>query len=91
MTQQEFLFHLQGASLVSLKFAERYVKDKLTTDFKYNIIFTPPNIYGNVDQFDFYPEDEGIIKLNFWLKKRQFTSIIDFTRIKAKLNSWKKR
>lgn len=166
MTKQEFLFHLQGASLVSLKFAERYVKDKLTTDFKYNIIFTPPNIYGNVDQFDFHPEDEGIIKLNltdnevvdllyrknkipvwinisvvkssrksttfnllcagrysknkeeyyycddgfppfgiksptfpigyregekFWLKKRQFTSIIDFIRIKAKLKLWKKR
>jgi hypothetical protein len=64
MTKQEFLFYLQGASLVSLKFAERYVKDKLVTDFKYNVIFTPShqNIYE--DQFDFYPEDEGIIKLN---------------------------
>lgn len=166
MTKQEFLSRLQGASLISLKFAERYVKDKLTSDFKYNVIFTPPNIYGNADQFDFYPEDEGIIKLNltdndvvdllyrknkipvwidisvlksskksttfnllcagrysenkeeyyylddvfppfgikgptfpigykegekFWLKKKQFTSIIYFTKIKAKFNSWKRR
>lgn len=64
MTKQEFLFQLKGASLVALKFAERYVKDKLATDFKYNTIFTPPNIYGDVDQFDIYPEDEGLIKLN---------------------------
>lgn len=166
MTKQEFLSRLQGATLVSLKFAERYVKDKLTSDFKYNVIFTPLNIYGNADQFDFYPEDEGIIKLNltdndvvdllyrknkipvwidisvlkssrkstifnllcagrysenkeeyyylddvfppfgikgptfpigykegekFWLKKKQFTSIIYFTKIKAKFNSWKRR
>lgn len=65
MTKQEFLFHLQGASLVALKFAERYVKDKLVTDFKYNVIFTPShqNIYP--DHFAFYPEDDGIIKLNF--------------------------
>lgn len=64
MTKQEFLFQLKGASFVALKFAERYVKDKLATDFKYNTIFTPPNIYGDVDQFDIYPEDEGLIKLN---------------------------
>lgn len=64
MTKQEFLFQLKGASFVTLKFAERYVNDKLATDFKYNTIFTPPNIYGDVDQFDIYPEDEGLIKLN---------------------------
>lgn len=64
MTKQEFLFHLQGASLVALKFAERYVKDKLTTDFKYNVIFTPSHHTINPDHFDFYPEDEGIIKLD---------------------------
>ena len=64
MTKQEFLFQLKGASFVALKFAERYVKDKLATDFKYNTIFTPPNIYGDVDQFDIYPEDAGLIKLN---------------------------
>ncbi|MNX70350.1 hypothetical protein D3C86_1015970 [compost metagenome] len=64
MTKQEFLFHLHGASLVALKFAERYVKDKLTTDFKYNVIFTPSHQTINPSHFDFYPEDEGIIKLN---------------------------
>ena len=64
MTKQEFLFHLQGASFIALKFAERYVKDKLITDFKYNVIFTPSHHTIYPDHFDFYPEDEGIIKLN---------------------------
>lgn len=64
MTKQEFLFHLQGASLVTLKFAERYVKDKLTTDFKYNVIFTPSHHTINPGHFDFYPEDDGILKLD---------------------------
>ena len=166
MTKQEFLSRLQGASLISLKFAERYVTDKLTDDFKYNVIFTPANHNDDLTKFDFYPEDEGIIKLNltdndvvdllyrknkipvwidisvlkssrksttfnllcagrysenkeeyyylddvfppfgikgptfpigykegekFWLKKKQFTSIIYFTKIKAKFNSWKRR
>lgn len=64
MTKQEFSFHLQEASLLALKFAERYVKNKLTTDFKYNVIFTPAHHTIYSDLFDFYPEDEGIIKLN---------------------------
>lgn len=64
MTKLEFLFHLKGASFVSLKFAERYVIDKLTTNFKYNVTFTKANTYGNIDRFDFYPKDDGIVKLN---------------------------
>lgn len=64
MTKQEFSFRLRDASLVALKFAERYVKDKLTTDFKYNIIFTSANSSVNISQFDIYPEEEGTIKLN---------------------------
>lgn len=83
MTKQEFLFHLQGASLVSLKFAERYVKDKLTTDFKYNVIFTPANIYENINQFDFYPENEGNIKLNL-----TDNEVVDLLYRKNKIPVW---
>ncbi|WP_316632553.1 hypothetical protein [uncultured Flavobacterium sp.] len=64
MTKQEFLFRLKNASLVALKFAERYVTDKLTNDFKYNVIFTPADDKNTSTKFDTYPDDEGIIKLN---------------------------
>ena len=64
MTKQEFLFHLKGASLVSLKFAENYVKNKLTTDFKYNVILNASTDNPNLTQFDIYPEDDGKMKLD---------------------------
>lgn len=64
MTKEEFLFHLQGASFIALKFAENYVKNNLVTDFKYNLLFTPANMHGEIDPFDIYPEDDGIIKLD---------------------------
>ncbi|CAC9977064.1 MULTISPECIES: hypothetical protein [Flavobacterium] len=83
MTKEEFLFHLNGASFVALKFAENYVKDKLTTDFKYNIIFTPPNVIGNMDQFDIYPEDEGIIRLNLTDKE-----VVELLYRKNKIPVW---
>lgn len=83
MTKQEFLFQLKGASFVALKFTECYVKDKLTTDFKYNVIFTPPNIYENINQFDFYPEDEGIIKLNL-----TDDEVVDLLYRKNKIPVW---
>ncbi len=64
MTKEEFIFHLNGASLVALKFAESYVKDKLTTDFKYNVILNASTDNEYLSQFDIYPEDNGIIKLD---------------------------
>ena len=64
MTKDEFLLHLKELSLVALKFAERFVKEKLTTDFKYNVILNASNEDLNLNQFDFYQEDNGIIKLN---------------------------
>lgn len=48
MTKEDFLFRLEDASLVAFKFAERYVKDKVITDFKYNIIFTSANTNGDI-------------------------------------------
>lgn len=64
MTRDEFIFHLRESSLIALKFAEHFVKDKLTTDFKYNVILNASNDDLNLNQFDFYQEDNGIIKLN---------------------------
>ncbi|MBC5835307.1 FAM151 family protein [Flavobacterium sp. F372] len=64
MTRDEFILHLRESSLIALKFAEHFVKDKLTTDFKYNVILNASNDDLNFNQFDFYQEDNGIIKLN---------------------------
>ena len=64
MTKQEFLFHLKGASLVSLKFAENYIKNKLTADFKYNVFLNASTDDPNLTQFDIYPEDNGKMKLD---------------------------
>ncbi|MFD2943067.1 hypothetical protein [Flavobacterium notoginsengisoli] len=64
MTKEDFLFHLQGASFVTLKFAERYVKDKLVTDFKYNVILTVASNIDGSNKFDIYPEENDIIKLD---------------------------
>jgi hypothetical protein len=64
MTKQEFLFHLNGASIIALKFAERYIKDKLITDFRYNVILSATDDSPDLIQFDVYPEDQGIIKLD---------------------------
>lgn len=64
MTKSEFLFHLKGSSLIALKFAENYVKNKLTTDFKYNVILNASSDDITLTQYDIYKEDDGIIKLN---------------------------
>lgn len=64
MKKEEFLFRLQSASLIALKFAERYVKDKLVTDFKYNVILTVAGNIVGTKQFDIYPEEKDIIRLN---------------------------
>ena len=74
MTKQEFLFHLQSASIVALKFAEHYVKNKLTNNFKYNVILNASNDNPNLTQFDIYPEDVGKIKLD--LKNKEVVELL---------------
>ncbi|MDQ1165956.1 hypothetical protein [Flavobacterium sp. SORGH_AS_0622] len=64
MTKREFLFHLNGASFVALKFAEKFVKNKLVTDFKYNLILTVASNIDGSNKFDIFPEDNNIIKLD---------------------------
>jgi len=64
MTKEDFLFHLQGASYVALKFAEGYVKNKLVTDFKCNVILTVAGNIIGAKQFEIYPEEKDIIELD---------------------------
>lgn len=84
MTKQEFLFRLKKASLESLQFAERYVSDKLTEDnFKYNVIFTPAHPDENLNIFDIYPEDNGVIESNL-----TYTEVINLLHRKNKIPVW---
>lgn len=82
MTKQEFSFRLKNASFIAIDFAERYVLDKLQPNFKYNVIFTSSN-HDNDTKFDFYPEDEGIIKLNL-----TDIEVIDLLYRKNKVPIW---
>lgn len=83
MTREEFLFHLNGASLIALKFAELYVKDKLTTDFRYNVVLNVSTDDKSLIQFDIYPEDEGIIKLDLTDKE-----VVELLYRKNKVPVW---
>jgi hypothetical protein len=69
MTKREFLFHLSGSSIIAFKFAENYIKNKLTTNFKYNVILNASNDNPKLKEFDIYPEDNGIIKLDLTEKE----------------------
>jgi hypothetical protein len=83
MTKQEFLIRLKNSSIEAVKFAERYITDKLTNDFKYNVIFTPANDNDDPNKFDVYPEDDGIIKLNL-----TDVEVIDLLCRKNKIPVW---
>ncbi|TPG37631.1 hypothetical protein [Flavobacterium pectinovorum] len=83
MTKQEFSFRLKNSSIEAVKFAERYITDKLTNDFKYNVIFTPGNDEEDFNKFDVYPEDDGIIKLNL-----TEIEVIDLLCRKNKIPVW---
>jgi len=83
MTREEFLFHLKGASLIAMKFAENFVKNKLTTDFKYNVILNVSNDDPSLTQFDIYPEDTGIIKLDL-----TDSEVVELLYRKSKVPVW---
>lgn len=59
MTQVEFSFLLTGASFLCSKFAERYVRNKLFTDFVYDVSLNHSVDNPNLKGFDVYPEDNG--------------------------------
>lgn len=83
MTRDEFILHLKDSSLAAFKFAESFVKDKLTTDFKYNVILNASNDDLSSNQFDHYPEDNGIIKLDL-----SETEVIELLHRKNKVPVW---
>ncbi len=63
MTKEEFLILINGASFVSFKFAEQYLKNNLIPEFKYDVYLNVSNDDPSLTQFDFYPEDNKRIEI----------------------------
>lgn len=62
MTKEEFLILINGTSFVSFKFAERYLKNKLVPEFRYDVHLNSSNDDPKLTQFDIYPEDNDRIE-----------------------------
>lgn len=62
MTKEEFLILINGASFVSFKFAEQYVKNKLVPEFRYDVNLNFSHDDPSLTQFNIYPEDNGRIE-----------------------------
>ena len=83
MTRDEFILHLKDSSLAALKFAESFVNDELTTNFDYKVTLNASADDLNNNQFDHYPEDNGIIKLDL-----SETKVIELLHRKNKVPVW---
>lgn len=57
MKKADFHFLLLGASYSAFKFAETMVTDRLTTEFRYNVVLNVSRDDPNMEKFDVYPED----------------------------------
>ncbi|WP_440880841.1 hypothetical protein [Tenacibaculum sp. C7A-26P2] len=62
MTKEEFLILINRTSFVSFKFAERYLKNKLVPEFRYDVHLNSSNDNPKLTQFDIYPEDNDRIE-----------------------------
>ena len=62
MTKIEFQFHLVGATFMAHRFAKNYLINKLPIEFKYNVELNGSKDDPKLEQFDIYPEDNGIVK-----------------------------
>ncbi len=62
MTKEEFLILINGASFVSFKFAQRYLKNKLVPEFRYDVHLNSSHDDPSLTQFDIYPEDNERIE-----------------------------
>jgi hypothetical protein len=62
MTKEEFLILIKGASFVSFKFAEQYLKNKLVPEFRYDVFLNISQDDPSLTQFDIYPEDNERIE-----------------------------
>lgn len=62
MTKEEFLILINGASFVSFKVAEKYLKNDLFPEFRYDVFLNVSNDDHSLTHFDHYPEDNGRIE-----------------------------
>lgn len=59
MNRGKFELLLLGSSYLSFKFAEKYLKDKLVPEFRYDIHLNYNEELKQIEGFDVYPEDKG--------------------------------
>ena len=62
MTKPEFQILINGASFVSFKFAEQYLKNTLIPEFRYDVFLNISHDDLSLTQFDIYPEDNERIE-----------------------------
>lgn len=62
MTKEEFLVLINGASIVSFKLAQRYLKNKLVPEFRYDVHLNSSYDEPELTEFDIYPEDNERIE-----------------------------
>lgn len=83
MTKEEFLILINGASFVSFKFAEKYLKDKLIPEFRYNVFLNISHDDPSLIQFDIYPEDDDRIEIGLTDKQ-----VLDLIYRSGKVPVW---
>lgn len=83
MTKIEFKFHLEGASIQAYRFGMKYLSNHLPIQFKYNVELNGSSDNPNLDQFEIYPEDNGIVK-----KGLSNDQIVDLLYRKGKIPVW---
>ena len=83
MTKEEFLILINGASFVSFKFAQQYLKNKLIPEFRYDVQLNISEDNPDLTQFDIYPEDNGKVEIGLTDK-----DVCDLLYRKGKVPVW---
>ncbi|WP_420552366.1 hypothetical protein [Tenacibaculum aiptasiae] len=83
MTKEEFSTLINGASFISFKFAQEFLKNKLIPEFRYDVYLNMSNDDPALTQFDIYPEDNERVETGLTYKE-----VRDLLYRKGKVPVW---
>ncbi|WP_272151348.1 hypothetical protein [Tenacibaculum aiptasiae] len=83
MTKEEFSTLINGASFISFKFAQEFLKNKLIPEFRYDVYLNMSNDNPALTQFDIYPEDNERVETGLTYKE-----VVDLLYRKGKVPVW---
>ncbi|KAB1153971.1 hypothetical protein F7018_15925 [Tenacibaculum aiptasiae] len=83
MTKEEFSTLINGASFISFKFAQEFLKNKLIPEFRYDVYLNMSNDNPALTQFDIYPEDNERVETGLTYKE-----VRDLLYRKGKVPVW---